>query len=547
MARRKRKSTAPKKALPPKKKTKSKKTKNTFVVFTCKKNNKAIEGLSNDQKNFWKDRIFTQENVVKVAESDARNKIRKSQNVKTNTLSDREKMIANIIANEIGNDVVVKDSNKDNTELDPKVLFEYVKRGFTQKVSIMNKGSGLARVKIEKGSKDKKVESKEPEDLKKKEHATKKKTNSNSKKSGATTNPVKIKLEKLKAFKDRFNFDFRYDCIPIYESFYRGQLEHGPALDERWNMYSMIHNLYESNRLVVYNGSHRVANYGEVHYKSRVVLNFPKEPNMFVLFHGNLVHSGTASKFEDIPFAMNYAPDYRAFAYIDKFGNEVEEEEEGVRKPRGTAVEKRATHEDSVTTTTFKCCDKMKVRNAPCTICDDFSNMFATNEGFSLDLGEAYDAYQSKAKSKSEYLEPIVGDLEKFGWAVYEGIDTRNVVEVGTLFQDLRDLVYRLKIQTGIEWKQIQTPKPALLSRGAGRWQLKISSTHLEQEELESDSVTNEYLKSIVKFYLKLQKEKLSKIEGFQDVKIDEGHLLRNTGCLDEQKEHKDYELIKSG
>ena len=108
-------------------------------------------------------------------------------------------------------------------------------------------------------------------------------------------------------------------------------------------------------------------------------------------------------------------------------------------------------------------------------------------------------------------------------------------------------MVHRLKIQTGIDWKQIQSPKPSLQSCGAGRWQLKISSTHLEQEKIESESVTNEYLKSIVQFYLKLQNEKLSKIEGFEHVKIDEGHLLRNTGCLDEQKEHKDYELIKSG
>ena len=297
MVRHMKKTTDPKKSLLPKKKSKSKKTKNTFVVFTRKKNNKAIEGLSNDQKNFWKDRIFTNDNVVKVAELDPRNKIRKSPKLKTNTLSDREKMIANIIANEIGNDVVVKDSNKDNEDLDPKVLFEYVKKGFTQKISIMNKESGVARVKIEKGSKEKKVDTNEPEDVKKMERPTKKKTNSNSKKSGSKSNPVHIKNEKIKAFKDRFNFDFRYDCIPVYESFHKGQLEHGPALDEKWNMYSMIHNLYESNRLVVYNGSHRVANYGEVHYKSRIVLNFPKEPNMFVLFHGNLVHSASQKRF----------------------------------------------------------------------------------------------------------------------------------------------------------------------------------------------------------------------------------------------------------
>ena len=100
-----------------------------------------------------------------------------------------------------------------------------------------------------------------------------------------------------------------------------------------------------------------------------------------------------------------------------------------------------------------------------------------------------------------------------------------------------------MKIQTGIEWKQIQTPTPSLQSRGAGRWQLKISGNHLEQ--ISSDSVPNNFLNSIVSFYLKVQTEKLSKIERFKHVKIEEGHLLRNTGCLDEQKWHKDFELKK--
>ena len=105
-----------------------------------------------------------------------------------------------------------------------------------------------------------------------------------------------------------------------------------------------------------------------------------------------------------------------------------------------------------MTTTTFTCCDKMKNKDLPCEICDRYENLFITNDGFSLDLGEAYQEYSAKVKSKSKYLEPIVGDLETYGWAVYEGVDTRNVQEVGPLFQDLKDLIYKLKIHTGITW-----------------------------------------------------------------------------------------------
>ena len=54
---------------------------------------------------------------------------------------------------------------------------------------------------------------------------------------------------------------------------------------------------------------------------------------MFILFHGNLVHSGEASQLDDVPFPMNYSSDYRAFAYIDKFGN-MNKEKRGSRSSR---------------------------------------------------------------------------------------------------------------------------------------------------------------------------------------------------------------------
>ena len=138
-----------------KKKTKTKDTNKSLTSFTCKKKNRVIEGLTPQQKNFWKERIFNDENIADVANADARNKTRKLKGVRTNTLSDREKLIGNIIANEIGNDVIVLDSNKNNEVLVPNEIFEYVKRGFTQKVSILNKGNNVARAsKPETKSKD---------------------------------------------------------------------------------------------------------------------------------------------------------------------------------------------------------------------------------------------------------------------------------------------------------------------------------------------------------------------------------------------------------
>ena len=102
MAKRKKPKTT-KAVLPVKKKakTKNKQTKKTLVVFTRKKKNKLIEGLTTEQRLFWNERIFSDENVANVANADPRNKIRKLKGVRSNTLSDREKMIGNIIADVI--------------------------------------------------------------------------------------------------------------------------------------------------------------------------------------------------------------------------------------------------------------------------------------------------------------------------------------------------------------------------------------------------------------------------------------------------------------
>ena len=59
----------------------------------------------------------------------------------------------------------------------------------------------------------------------------------------------------------------------------------------------MIHNLYELFNLVVYNGSHKIPEGELTNRNSRVVLKFPADINMFIIFHGNLVHNGAESKF----------------------------------------------------------------------------------------------------------------------------------------------------------------------------------------------------------------------------------------------------------
>ena len=82
----------------------------------------------------------------------------------------------------------------------------------------------------------------------------------------------------------------------------------------------MIDNLFETFYLVVHNGSHKIPD-GDVTYKHpRVVSKFPADANMLDLYHGNLIHSGVASKFESNSNLMHIAADLCTFLYADKYG-----------------------------------------------------------------------------------------------------------------------------------------------------------------------------------------------------------------------------------
>ena len=110
------------------------------------------------------------------------------------------------------------------------------------------------------------------------------------------------------------------DKIPTYEDFHDKATMNTEVFHDNWNQYSLIHNLYESFDLIVYNDSHKIPDKELTHRHSRVVLHFPSDINMFILFHGNLVHNGASSKFEPDD-SMHYAADLRAFAYVNKKKN----------------------------------------------------------------------------------------------------------------------------------------------------------------------------------------------------------------------------------
>ena len=174
-----------------------------------------------------------------------------------------------------------------------------------------------------------------------------------------------------------------------------------------------------------------------------------------------------------------------------------------------------------------------------CTICDKYKNELVSDYGAIIDLKKAFEEYTTYPASSDPNTPktPVIGDLKKHGWAVYYGLQTRHVDVVGTLFQDVRELLNRPKTITGVSWYDAQAePKN---ENGSGRMKLKIST-----EYLGNPSQANSYFQSIITFFHKVEKEVLQRIKGFELAKIDEGHLLHNKRKVIEQKPHKDFEPL---
>jgi len=128
---------------------------------------------------------------------------------------------------------------------------------------------------------------------------------------------------------------------------------------------------------------------------------------------------------------------------------------------------------------------------------------------------------------------PIIGDLKKHGWAIFEGVNTHDPMVVGNLLGDFRDLV-NTSI-TGITWTNIQKVRPPR----TGRYQLKLSKTIAENSSLKKS-----ILKTSVDFYDLILNKCIRNIYTFGNAIIDETQILRNYGPISEQSPHRDYEKI---
>ena len=83
----------------------------------------------------------------------------------------------------------------------------------------------------------------------------------------------------------------------------------------------MIHSLYESWDLIVYDQCHKLHGGNNIHQCTCIRLKFPEGKNLFVLFNGYLAHSGFNSIQEQSISLFNFKNSLRLFAYVDKYAN----------------------------------------------------------------------------------------------------------------------------------------------------------------------------------------------------------------------------------
>ena len=341
---------------PPTTKRKNKKRgKEKLVVYISRKQNKSFPNSLNDnltsfQTNIWKEKVFTSQNVISLSES---------------TLQEKNEFYQNMMKETFGNHVIVNKYNEKDEKfeiLKCDEVLQYLKNTFKKKIH-------QHRITLKQ---------KPDQDF------TEIVTKSNRRKT--------IKSSALQ----------RMEYIPDFLDFYTNDEVAPTVLSSEWHMWSMIHSMFESFDLIVYNGSHKIDENQETHLASRCNLKFPQEPNMFILFHGNLVHSGAKAKPEPGKNSLNYACDLRAFFYISKFDTK---RKRAARMDNTSGIKLRDNHADDPSLgTTYVGCPKMTNLFAKCEKCERYQRCekakYLTSNGFEIDLKELYNEYKTKKKRK---------------------------------------------------------------------------------------------------------------------------------------------------
>ena len=305
-----------------------------------------------------------------------------------------------------------------------------------------------------------------------------------------------------------------------YSTFYKSinELHHM----EEWHYYSMFHSLYQSFSIVVYNYSHRLADTELVHRCTRLKINFPPNANAILFIHGRLVHSGSASKSEN-NLSYNHSHDLRLFLILIKnlqrHRSSIDDTSSSSRRSSNRqqvdSLYHNHTADGEVDRRTFCMC------NSTCKTCVSISGTKELN---------VEDIYKDKNlrvgwTSRTKAPKKIIGDINKFGWVIYTGVNIHHKDYVYHLDEELSNLVKN---------------KPRRMWHGIGGTERRYFK--LDEFMIEDTSKALKETENVSKIFDDIHSLVVHKIPIFKDkVVIKKKSLLANFGVVKEQQPHRDF------
>ena len=227
-----------------------------------------------------------------------------------------------------------------------------------------------------------------------------------------------------------------YDRSHPYSTFYKSSKTLFKV--ELWNYYSMFHSLYQPFSFVVYNYSHRLADTEVVHRCTRLKVNFPDNANILLITHGRLVHSGSASKYEN-NLSYNHSHDLRAFSglvndRLNRKENDNTTDFSNTRSSNRQSVDSlyhNHTQDGKVDRRTFSMC------GPNCMTC---VSMSGTKE---LNIEDVYKEHKLRIgfTTRGKAPKKIMGDMQKYGWVIYTGVNVHHKEYVYNLSDEFSNLV----------------------------------------------------------------------------------------------------------
>jgi hypothetical protein len=268
-----------------------------------------------------------------------------------------------------------------------------------------------------------------------------------------------------------------------------------------WNQFSCIHSTCTDRfSFIVYTSSHKLKDNENVNPRSRIELSFPKNSSYFIIFHGQLVHSGASSQVDEDGDIIKSA---RMFSYL--------------KVPEHNATFNGNFRRSSrLKTYTSKLKEGKVDRNT-------FSMMKESDDNyppFKIELP----SNALGLKTNTINVIPVIGNINLDGWEVYEGINfsSHNLKQHS---EDLDKLIGMESI-----WKG-------------------ISSTKRKIYVLFSiDSIENKVLFDLRKLYNAfddLLLKRLRKIPYLDEVELENKAIIANLGYVHEQEPHRDFSSVK--